>query len=35
MDDLVFMDAEIRPNRSLSRRGFVVLITVLTVLNCA
>ncbi|MBP7650476.1 MAG: DUF2244 domain-containing protein [Phenylobacterium sp.] len=35
MDDLVFMDAEIRPNRSLSQRGFVVLITVLTLLNCA
>ena len=35
MDDLVFMDAEIRPNRSLSQRGFVVLITVVTVLNCA
>ena len=35
MDDLVFMDAEIRPNRSLSQRGFVVLISVVTVLNCA
>ncbi|CAN5832884.1 DUF2244 domain-containing protein [soil metagenome] len=35
MDDLVFMDAEIRPNRSLSQRGFMVLITVVTVLNCA
>lgn len=35
MDDLVFMDAEIRPNRSLSQRGFVILITVVTVLNCA
>lgn len=35
MDDVVFMDAEIRPNRSLSQRGFMVLITVVTVLNCA
>ena len=31
MDDLVFMDAEIRPNRSLSQRGFVILyVTILT-----
>lgn len=35
MDDLVFMDAEIRPNRSLSQRGFIILICVITALNCA
>jgi uncharacterized membrane protein len=35
MDDIVFMDAEIRPNRSLSQRGFIILIAVVTVLNCA
>jgi uncharacterized membrane protein len=35
MDGVVYMDAEIRPNRSLSERGFIILITVITVLNCA
>ncbi len=29
------MDAEIRPNRSLSERGFIILIAVVTVANCA
>ena len=29
-----YMDAEIRPNRSLSERGFIVLIAVVTVANC-
>jgi len=29
------MDAEIRPNRSLSERGFIVLIAIVTVANCA
>jgi uncharacterized membrane protein len=29
------MDAEIRPNRSLSERGFIVLIGIVTVANCA
>jgi uncharacterized membrane protein len=31
----LYMDAEIRPNRSLSERGFIVLISVVTVANCA
>ena len=35
MDGLVYMDAEITPNRSLSQRGFVVLICVVTFFNCA
>ncbi|THD74304.1 MAG: DUF2244 domain-containing protein [Phenylobacterium sp.] len=30
-----YMDAEIRPNRSLSERGFIVLIAVVTIANCA
>ena len=30
----LYMDAEIRPNRSLSERGFIVLIMVVTLLNC-
>ena len=30
----LYMDAVITPNRSLSARGFVVLISVVTVLNC-
>lgn len=30
-----YMDAEIRPNRSLSERGFIVLIAVVTAANCA
>ena len=29
------MDAEIRPNRSLSERGFIILIAAVTVANCA
>lgn len=35
MTDAFYMDAEIRPNRSLSERGFIVLITVVTLANCA
>ncbi len=35
MADTVFMDAEIRPNRSLSKRGFIVLISVVVVANLA
>jgi uncharacterized membrane protein len=31
----VYMDAEIRPNRSLSERGFIILISVVTLANCA
>ena len=31
----LYMDAEIRPNRSLSERGFIILITVVTLANCA
>ena len=31
----LYMDAEIRPNRSLSERGFIVLIGIVTVANCA
>jgi len=34
MDRLVYMDAEITPNRSLSQRGFIILISVITALNC-
>jgi uncharacterized membrane protein len=30
-----YMDAEIRPNRSLSERGFIILIGIVTVGNCA
>jgi uncharacterized membrane protein len=30
----LYMDAEIRPNRSLSERGFIVLIAVVTLANC-
>lgn len=33
MDGLVYMDAVITPNRSLSQRGFVVLICVVTLFN--
>lgn len=33
MDRPLYMDAEITPNRSLSQRGFVILISVITVLN--
>jgi uncharacterized membrane protein len=35
MDQLYFMDAVITPHRSLSRRGLVLLIAVLTALNAA
>ena len=35
MSPLLYMDAEIRPNRSLSERGFIVLIAIVTVANCA
>lgn len=31
----LYMDAEIKPNRSLSERGFVILISVITVANVA
>lgn len=34
MSTALFMDAEIRPNRSLSQRGFIVLISIVTLLNC-
>jgi uncharacterized membrane protein len=34
MPGLYYMDAEIRANRSLSQRGFIILITVVTVANC-
>jgi uncharacterized membrane protein len=35
MAEPFYMDAEIRPNRSLSERGFIVLIGVVTAANCA
>lgn len=35
MDRPVYMDAEIRPHRSLSERGFIILIGVVTLANCA
>ncbi|CAN7167639.1 DUF2244 domain-containing protein [Phenylobacterium sp. LjRoot219] len=35
MASLLYMDAEIRPNRSLSERGFIILIAIVTVANCA
>jgi uncharacterized membrane protein len=35
MSPPLYMDAEIRPNRSLSERGFVILICVITVANVA
>jgi uncharacterized membrane protein len=35
MSSPLYMDAEIRPQRSLSERGFIVLIAVVTVANCA
>ena len=31
----LYMDAEIKPNRSLSERGFVILITIITLANVA
>lgn len=34
MDLHLYMDAEITPNRSLSQRGFITLISIITVLNC-
>lgn len=34
MDGLLYMDAVITPHRSLTQRGFVVLISVVTALNC-
>ena len=34
MDGLIYMDAVITPNRSLSQRGFVVLISIVTLFNC-
>jgi len=34
VEDLVFMDAEIRPHRSLSEKGFIILISVITLVNC-
>ena len=30
----MYMDAEIRPHRSLSERGFIILIAVVTIANC-
>jgi uncharacterized membrane protein len=35
MSSALYMDAEIRPHRSLSERGFIVLIAVVTLANCA
>lgn len=35
MDGLLYMDAVITPNRSLSDRGFVALICFITLANCA
>lgn len=35
MSSPLYMDAEIRPQRSLSERGFIVLIAVVTLANCA
>ncbi len=34
MGSMLYMDAVITPNRSLSQRGFVVLICIITALNC-
>jgi uncharacterized membrane protein len=34
MDRPLYMDAEITPNRSLSQRGFIILISIITLLNC-
>lgn len=34
MNDLEIANVEIRPHRSLSDRGFVILISIITVLNC-
>lgn len=35
MPHALYMDAEIRPHRSLSERGFIILIAVVTLANCA
>jgi uncharacterized membrane protein len=35
MSPPLYMDAEIKPNRSLSERGFIILISVITVANIA
>jgi uncharacterized membrane protein len=35
MSGRYYMDAEIRQNRSLSERGFIILIAVVTLANCA
>ena len=35
MDAALYMDAEIKPNRSLSERGFIILISVITLANVA
>jgi uncharacterized membrane protein len=35
MSPTLYMDAEIRPNRSLSERGFIILISVITIANIA
>lgn len=35
MAEPFYMDAEIRPNRSLSERGFILLIAIVTIANCA
>jgi len=35
MTSPLYMDAEIKPNRSLSERGFIILISVITVANVA
>ncbi len=35
MEPPFYMDAEIRPHRSLSEHGFIVLIAVVTLANCA
>jgi uncharacterized membrane protein len=34
VDHPLYMDAEIRPHRSLSERGFIILIGVVTLANC-
>jgi len=34
-DTALYMDAEIKPNRSLSERGFIILISVITIANVA
>ncbi len=35
MDDAMFMDAVLTPNRSMSSRGFIILIGVMTAINVA